>query len=281
MIRRAALAAAFATLAAPALADPPLSSKRPAARPVAAAPVSAPVPIGVGRPEVMARVVGRAPNGDRLLGPVEQVGLPASPRPDARPENLQRRNTVARVGIPDLAPSGAPGAICGSEAIRGVAVAPIAGRIAGCGVDQPVKVSMVQGVPLSMASTMDCVTATALSNWISSTVRPAIGATGGGLAALRVGPGYTCRTRNNQPGGKVSEHGKGRAIDVSGFRLANGSEISVLKGWRDARHGPILKRIHKGACGTFGTVLGPASDRYHQDHFHLDTARYRSGSYCR
>jgi len=28
-------------------------------------------------------------------------------------------------------------------------------------------------------------------------------------------------------------------------------------------------------------VLGPEAARYHQDHFHFDTARYRSGSYCR
>jgi hypothetical protein len=39
--------------------------------------------------------------------------------------------------------------------------------------------------------------------------------------------------------------------------------------------------MHKAACGPFGTVLGPNSNRFHQDHFHFDTARYRSGSYCR
>jgi hypothetical protein len=27
--------------------------------------------------------------------------------------------------------------------------------------------------------------------------------------------------------------------------------------------------------------LGPDADRYHQDHFHLDTASHRSGPYCR
>jgi hypothetical protein len=42
-----------------------------------------------------------------------------------------------------------------------------------------------------------------------------------------------------------------------------------------------MRRMHRGACGPFGTVLGPEADRYHQDHFHFDTARYRSGSYCR
>jgi hypothetical protein len=28
-------------------------------------------------------------------------------------------------------------------------------------------------------------------------------------------------------------------------------------------------------------VLGPNANSFHRDHFHFDTARYRSGSYCR
>lgn len=54
----------------------------------------------------------------------------------------------------------------------------------------------------------------------------------------------------------------------------------VLGGYRSANQGPILRRMYKGACGIFGTTLGPDSDRFHQDHFHFDTAQYRSGSYC-
>ena len=104
---------------------------------------------------------------------------------------------------------------------------------------------------------------------------------GGGLKELRVAAHYACRTRNNRKGGKISEHGKGRAIDISGFELADGRTITVLKGWRARRSSKAMRRMHQGACGPFGTVLGPESDRFHQDHFHFDTARYRSGSYCR
>ncbi|MFC6587279.1 extensin family protein [Sulfitobacter pacificus] len=105
--------------------------------------------------------------------------------------------------------------------------------------------------------------------------------TGGGLSSLRVAAHYACRTRNNQKGAKLSEHGKGRAIDISGFRLADGSEVSVLKGWNARRYSKAMRRMHKGACGPFGTVLGPKANRFHLDHFHFDTARYRSGSYCK
>jgi hypothetical protein len=92
---------------------------------------------------------------------------------------------------------------------------------------------------------------------------------------------YACRTRNSVKGAKISEHGRGRAIDIAAFQLRNGSEISVLKHWGQGGNGKALSKIHRAACGPFGTVLGPKSDRHHRDHFHFDTARYRSGPYCR
>ena len=55
----------------------------------------------------------------------------------------------------------------------------------------------------------------------------------------------------------------------------------MLDHWRSGEYGKIIKAMHTSACGPFGTVLGPNADRYHQNHLHLDTARYRSGSYCR
>ena len=69
--------------------------------------------------------------------------------------------------------------------------------------------------------------------------------------------------------------------NISAINLKDGSSLTVLDDWDSRRKGAMLKAMHKAACGTFGTVLGPKSDSYHQNHFHLDTARYRSGSYCR
>ena len=104
---------------------------------------------------------------------------------------------------------------------------------------------------------------------------------GGGVAQIKVAAHYSCRTRNNRPGAKISEHGKGKAIDISGFRLRDGTEITVLKDYDSWQFGPALRRMRREACGPFGTVLGPGSDRYHNDHFHFDTARHRGGAYCR
>ena len=42
----------------------------------------------------------------------------------------------------------------------------------------------------------------------------------------------------------------------------------------------FLRRLHKGACGVFGTVLGPEANEAHRDHFHFDLAYRRSSSFC-
>jgi len=175
----------------------------------------------------------------------------------------------------------AKGAVCGDLAIQGAQVGRVPGKISGCGIENAVKIRSVSGIKLSNSAVMDCTTAKALDTWVRQSAVPALAGQGGGLRQLKVAAHYACRTRNNRKGGKISEHGKGRAIDISGFELADGSTITVLKGWRARRSSEAMQRMHRGACGPFGTVLGPESDRFHQDHFHFDTARYRSGSYCR
>ncbi|KMW60006.1 extensin-like protein [Candidatus Rhodobacter oscarellae] len=134
---------------------------------------------------------------------------------------------------------------------------------------------------LTTAAKVNCATAAALREWVTKSVKPAVGKRGGGVASLKVVAHYSCRTRNNRAGGKISEHGKGNAIDIAAINLRNGESLTVLRGWRDRSQSKILRRVHRGACGPFGTVLGPDSDRYHQDHFHFDVASHRSGSYCR
>ena len=44
--------------------------------------------------------------------------------------------------------------------------------------------------------------------------------------------------------------------------------------------GDFLRRLHKGACSTFGTVLGPEANEAHRDHFHFDLAHRRRSAYC-
>jgi hypothetical protein len=148
-----------------------------------------------------------------------------------------------------------------------------------CGVRDALAVSEVAGVRLTQTATLTPRAANRLNWYVANVARQEIGNRGGGLVALQVASHYACRTRNSRPGGRLSEHAKGNAIDISAFVLADGTRISVL-GWRGS-DGALLRRLHRGACGPFGTVLGPEADRHHQDHFHFDVAEYRNGTYCR
>lgn len=172
------------------------------------------------------------------------------------------------------------GAICGNPAILGERIDPI-GSGGACGIAKPVRVLSVGGVTLSTPARMDCTTANALHRWMEKGAKPAIDKRGGGISELHVMASYACRTRNNRRGAKLSEHAKGHAIDIGGVVLRDGTRVSVLEGWNTGTDGKALRKMHSAACGPFGTVLGPNADRHHRNHFHFDTARYRSGPYCR
>ena len=180
-------------------------------------------------------------------------------------------------GDPDIPTRGS---VCGQSQIIGEVIGPVEDAGA-CGVANAVRVTSVGGVSLSQPSVMECGTARVLNVWVERDMDRIIGLMGGGVEELKVAAHYVCRTRNHQRGAKISEHGKGRAIDISAFRLRDGEEISVEDHWGKGRKGRMLKRLHKSACGPFGTVLGPGSDGFHEDHFHFDTATHQSGAYCR
>lgn len=211
--------------------------------------------------------------------------------PRLRPKSLGRKTDTQRV----VAKTNTPfkpkrtkktkrprkkGSVCGVRSIRGTNVARINGS-GRCGIANPVKVTEVAGVSLTREVTINCTTAKRLDDWVSRSAKPAIGRKGGGLAAIQVIASYSCRTRNSKRGAKLSEHALGNAVDIAGFKLQNGTVYSVKKNWRGGKAGRTLHKLHKSACGPFGTVLGPNSDRHHRDHFHFDIAKHRGGAYCR
>lgn len=204
----------------------------------------------------------------------DRGGILSSLRPLFRPRKVEKQARANRR-------LRQKGAVCGDIDIQGEQVGRVQGKLRGCGVEGAVRVRSVSGIKLSQSSVMDCTTASALKKWIEKSAKPALARKGGGLKSLRVAAHYACRTRNSQKGARISEHGKGRAIDISAFRLQDGSIVNVLQGWNAKRTSKAMRQMHRGACGPFGTVLGPNANKFHRDHFHFDTARYRSGSYCK
>ena len=283
---RASLVLMLVLSAGPAMADAPAMALRPVLRP---APVAddgaiAPASASIQRPR---------------LRPLTRPGLAVgtSTQPQARAEdNLFARSPYAphQSGRPAMRPAVISqraisqqqatrrGQICGDPAIQGEELPDIQGA-GGCGVLGAVRVRSVAGITLTPNPTIDCNTAKALRSWVDRGIKPAVGDTGGGIASLRVVGHYSCRNRvgGSATNNKLSEHARGRAVDIGGIQLKSGRVLTVLTGWNKGAAGQQLKAMWRAACGPFGTVLGPAANAAHRDHFHVDTARYRSGTYCR
>lgn len=287
MIGRGALIGVLglALWAFPVAANAPSTSLRPVERPgkpgdpvveaavrLAAADASASVAVSRLRPTVRPASEQEILAAARMPVP-QDAGPEHSSRPEARPKDVEERALFGRK-------KRLKGSVCGNPDIQGEPVGKVPGKIKGCGLKDAVRVTAVSGVRLSVPATMDCTTAESLNRWVDRSVKPTFRRRGP-VVELNVAAHYACRTRNNQRGAKISEHGRGRAIDISAFTMNDGEVITVAEGWKRGATRKMLRQVWKEACGPFGTVLGPEADRYHWNHLHLDTARHRGGPYCR
>jgi hypothetical protein len=156
----------------------------------------------------------------------------------------------------------------------------------GCGIVNPVRVAGA-GVAFNRPGVMTCDMARTVARFEREVIQPVAWAKFGQPVTKIVHAGtYDCRVRRNgttqaaagsskSRGGRLSEHAKGRAIDLMGFELADGTRVSVKKDWRGAgAKSAFLQGVARGSCSTFNVVLTPNHDRLHQDHLHLDTGPY-------
>jgi hypothetical protein len=155
-----------------------------------------------------------------------------------------------------------------------------------CVVEQPVRLGRVASGRdmLEFAETpiLACGFAIVLTEWLAEIAIPAaVYHLGRPAAKVLVGPGYACRPRNQQPGAELSVHAFGIALDIRGFELADGEQILIGPGERAAPERMFLDALRTSACGYFTTVLGPGSDRHHEDHLHVDLASHGSSDHYR
>nr|WP_246742525.1 extensin family protein [Microvirga splendida] len=89
---------------------------------------------------------------------------------------------------------------------------------------------------------------------------------------------YACRNINHRAGGRRSEHATANAIDIAGFVLADGQQVTVKGDWSggDGRREAFLRALRDGACRFFDVVLSPDYNEAHHDHFHFDMGSYRA-----
>lgn len=168
-------------------------------------------------------------------------------------------------------------------------VSAIKGRSA-CGILAPLRVSGALGgrVRVTPTATIGCPMTAALDRWLYNSVqKSALRHFGKPVVEIKQISAYSCRGRNGKTTGKLSEHAFGNALDIAGFTLADGHQITVVKGWwrGTRREKAFLRDVFAGACQEFFTVLGPGSDRAHYNHFHMDLLVTNVGKggkhYCR
>lgn len=156
-----------------------------------------------------------------------------------------------------------------------------------CGLEQPLIVTALVDGTLSFngRATIGCPMALTLEAWVVNAVQPAAMAwLGQPVSGIRQMGGYNCRNVMNDPANELSEHAFGNALDISGFVLVDGREISVRGDWsggtREER--AFLRDVAYTACQYFKTTLGPGYPR-HDDHLHVDLAHHNQDGtrrYC-
>ena len=129
-------------------------------------------------------------------------------------------------------------------------------------------------VVLTPPATLRCTMAEQMALWLREDVLPAAVLLGAPMRALEDYDSYECRGQNHVHGATLSEHGRANALDLRGFKLANGrtvelTDVNVDKEWRES--------LRASACARFHTVLGPGSDSNHESHIHVDLAERHNG----
>ncbi|MDQ0394709.1 extensin-like domain-containing protein [Labrys monachus] len=145
----------------------------------------------------------------------------------------------------------------------------------------PGAVQVADGGPFSVSLdrslVLSCSMIPALTQWLAQDVQPAALVNfGSPIVEMTTFGSYSCRRRDNRSVGRMSEHAFANAVDVKGFKLADGRETRIVSGWRGSPQEQAFWRdIAYGGCRRFTTVLGPGtSDGMHENHLHLDLARH-------
>jgi hypothetical protein len=85
---------------------------------------------------------------------------------------------------------------------------------------------------------------------------------------------FACRNIGGSQ--RRSQHASANALDIAGFRLADGRRITLARDWTgDGEEARFLRLVRDAACEHFNVTLGPDYNAAHRDHFHLDMGLFR------
>jgi hypothetical protein len=191
---------------------------------------------------------------------------------------LRLGDPVGLATRPKLASADA--AACRAVLVKGgVSFQPIRDRQEGfCVIRDAMVLTGGLPTPRPAGAVMSCREALAYSLWIRQVVQPAAREVlGAEVTSIDQYGAYVCRRiyGSANDADEVSQHAYANALDVGGFRLADGRRILVETAWRgDPREALFLHRVRDGACGVFNGVLSPDYNAAHRNHLHLDMGPY-------
>ena len=150
-------------------------------------------------------------------------------------------------------------------------------RSGQCGYTNAVRLTQGSGTGATLrpdSPGMSCAVAAAYHLWMRDIVQPAAQAHfGQRVTGVDHFGSYGCRRTYGRESGSWSEHASANAIDIAGFRLANGRRISVVRHWNGTdQERAFMREVRDGACRLFATTLSPDYNQAHHDHFHFDMA---------
>ena len=194
--------------------------------------------------------------------------------------------------------SDAPALCLAALDAAGLAFTPLPDAEAGpdCPLRNTVRLARTRVSSLGGSLVMSCPAAVSLALWERHVVQPAaLRHFGVPLARIDQVGTLACRNVYGQAEGRRSRHATADAIDITGFRFADGRRVRVVSDWKApatssaamqasgdgaatdsaAPGASFLAEVQRGACGFFDGVLGPGYNAAHRDHFHLDRGPYR------
>jgi hypothetical protein len=205
------------------------------------------------------------------IATVQNVPLPR-PRPPAWPEP----HSFAEAAGPDFNAADVTSAPSDcNQRLATIAVIELLPRLIGpgdCGGRDMVRLDAVvlpdhRRVEVKPTAVLRCAMAESFAAWVRDEAAADIAPLGAALRGIETYGSYECRGRNSVIDAKLSEHGKGNAIDVRALILA-GDRRTELTDENVAK--PLREALRDSACHRFTTVLGPGADSYHNNHVHLD-----------
>lgn len=216
----------------------------------------------------------------------------AVPLPPVRPTVAGTEQSAPAPDVQEAAPAAKPGddpktaeappqpSAC-QVSLKAIAVfapePPVKGA-GECGIADPVRLEAVilpdqARVAINPPAVLRCEMATAVTHWIRDDMAPNAAQLGSALRGIENFDSYDCRGRNRVFGARMSEHGRGNALDIKAVKLDSGAIAHLT----DPHINKTVRNdLRESACNRFKTVLGPSSDGYHENHIHVDMAERRS-----